>query len=55
MVRASATAESGLPALFAAAAEICEEAVLNALVAASGQPSLDGTPPFPTDQLGADR
>lgn len=54
-VRASATAESGLPALFAAAAESCEEAVLNAIVAASGQPTLDGSPPLPADRLGADR
>ena len=54
-VRASATAESGLPELFAAAAESCEEAVLNAVVAASGQAGLDGSPPLPAGRLGADR
>ena len=50
-VRAAATAERALPELFAAAAESCEEAVLNALVAASAQPSLDGSPPLPAERL----
>ena len=54
-VAAAATSESGLPGLFAAAAESCEEAVLNALVAASDHPGLDGSPPLPLDRLGADR
>ena len=54
-VTAAATAEGELSELFAAAAESCEEAVLNALVAASGQAGLDGSPPLPAGRLGADR
>jgi D-aminopeptidase len=50
-VVAAAGAESGLATLFQAAAEACEEATLNALVAASVQPSLDDTPVLPTDLL----
>lgn len=43
--------EAALPELFAAAAEACEEAVLNALVAASTQAGVDGTPPLPASLL----
>lgn len=53
IVSAATTAEEDLPALFRAAAEACEEAVLNALVAATTQPSLDGSPPLPIDLLEA--
>ena len=43
--------EAALPELFAAAAEACEEAVLNALVAASTQAGVDATPPLPASLL----
>lgn len=41
--------EAQLPALFAAAADMCEEAALNALIAAHNQGSADGTVGLPVE------
>ena len=43
------TPEASLPALFVAGADACEEAVLNALIAAHNQRSTDGVPGLPVD------
>ena len=45
--------EESLPPLFAAAADACEEAVLNALVAAHVQGATDGVPGLPADAFRA--
>jgi D-aminopeptidase len=52
-VTARATPESALPALYAAGADTCEEAVLNCLVAAHKQISSDGVPGLPVDAFRA--
>ena len=48
-VTARMTPEASLPALFVAGADACEEAVLNALIAAHNQRSTDGVPGLPVD------
>ena len=51
-VMAGRAADAALPPLFAAAAEACEEAVLNALVAAAHGAVSPGDPPLlPVDAL----